>query len=163
MISQTLQDAINDQIQAELYSSYLYLSMSAYFDSQNLKGFGQWMRVQSQEEYGHAMKFLDYLDERGGRVTLKAIQQPPTEFGSPVQVFEQTLGHEKEVTGRIYRLHEQARSEKDPATESFLQWFVDEQVEEEATASEVLATLKMVGSSGSGLVMLDRQLGKRGE
>ena len=163
MISQALQDAINDQIQAEIYSSYLYLSMSAYSDSANLKGFAKWMRAQASEETGHAMRFYTYLSDRGGRVLLQAIQQPPAEFQSALDLFQLTLEHERKVTARIEKLHQLAQREVDPTTQTFLQWFLTEQVEEEATASDVVETLKKIGASGSGLVMLDRQLGKRGE
>jgi ferritin len=163
MIGQALQDAINDQINAELYSSYLYLAMAADCEARNLKGFAQWLRVQSREETTHAMKFFDYLIDRGGRVALKAIDQPPTEFPSPRECFRQTLAHEREVTARINQLYQLAQREGDPATQTLLHWFLDEQVEEEASASEALAKLEMIGESGSALVMLDHQFGKRAE
>ena len=162
MISQRVQDAINDQIQAELASEYLYLSMAAYCESLNLKGFATWFRAQADEEKGHAMRFAKYLTDRGARVFIKGIDQPPQEFGTPLQTFEHALGHERAVTARINRLFELAREEKDPATEIALTWFVTEQVEEEATASEIVETLKRVKESGSALVMLDHRLGKRG-
>ncbi len=162
MISKTMQDAINDQIQAETYSSYLYLSMSAYCDSINLKGIAHWMRVQSQEETGHALKFFDYVNARDGRVLLKEIAQPPQEWKSVRDVFDQALEHERKVTGLIYKLSDQAATERDYATQQLLQWFIAEQVEEEANASEIVEKLKMIGESSNAIFMLDHELGKRG-
>ena len=161
MIIQKIQDAINDQIQAELASEYLYLSMSTYADSLNLKGFAGWFRAQADEEKGHALRLVKYMTDRGARVFIKGIDQPPQDFGTPLQMFEHALGHERVVTSRINKLFELAREEKDAATEAALLWFVTEQVEEEATADEIVETLKRVKESGSALVMLDRQLGKR--
>ena len=145
-----------------LYSAYLYLSMSAYCEAANLPGFAHWMRVQAQEEVSHAMKFYDFICERGGRVVLQAIDQPPTEFQSPLHVFEQTLEHEQKVTVMIHDLYALAAQEKDYASQAFLQWFVTEQVEEEGSATQIVETLKMIGDKGQALVMLDRELGKRG-
>jgi ferritin len=162
MLSKTLQDAMNEQIKNELYSAYLYLSMSAYCEEANLPGFAHWMRLQAQEEVSHAMKFYDFIYERGGRVVLQAIDQPPVEFQSPLGVFEQTLGHEQKVTAMIHDLYTLAVEEKDYASQAFLQWFVTEQVEEEDSASQVLETLKMIGDKGHALLMLDRELGRRG-
>ena len=162
MLSKKLQDAMNEQIKNELYSAYLYLSMSAYCEAANLPGFGHWMRMQAQEEEAHAMKFYDFIHERGGRVVLQAIDQPPLEFPSPLAVFEQTLEHEQKVTGMIHDLYTLAVEEKDYASQIFLQWFVTEQVEEEDSASQILETLKMIGDKGHALLMLDRELGKRG-
>ena len=162
MLSKTLQDAMNEQIKNELYSAYLYLSMSAYCEAANLPGFAHWMRMQAQEEEAHAMKFYDFIHERGGRVVLQAIDQPPVEFPSPRAVFEQTLEHEQKVTAMIHDLYALAVEEKDYASQIFLQWFVTEQVEEEASASQILETLKMIGDKGHALIMLDRQLGRRG-
>jgi ferritin len=162
MLSKKLQDAMNEQIKNELYSAYLYLSMSAYCEAANLPGFGHWMRMQAQEEEAHAMKFYDFIHERGGRVVLQAIDQPPVEFPSPLAVFEQTLEHEQKVTGMIHDLYTLAVEEKDYASQAFLQWFVMEQVEEEDSASQILETLKMIGDKGHALLMLDRELGKRG-
>ncbi|ANT64376.1 MULTISPECIES: ferritin [Prosthecochloris] len=162
MISKTLQKAINDQIQKEFYSSYLYLSMAAYAESENLPGFAHWLRLQQQEEQGHAMKLYKYLNERGGRVELQAIEQPPTEFSSPTKMFEEVLEHERFVTASINKLYEKALKENDYAAQIMLQWFIEEQVEEEATASEILETLKMAGEKGQALLMLDRQLARRG-
>jgi ferritin len=162
MLGKKLQDAMNEQIKNELYSAYLYLSMSAYCEAANLPGFAHWMRVQAQEEEAHAMKFYNFIHERGGRVALQAIDQPPVEFPSPLAVFEQTLEHEQKVTGMIHDLYALAVEEKDYASQIFLQWFVTEQVEEEASASQILEMLKMIGDKGHALIMLDRQLGRRG-
>jgi len=145
MIKEKIQDALNKQINAELYSSYLYLSMSAYFESINLKGCANWMRVQTQEELVHAMKFYDYLIERGGKVILSSIESPPTEWPSPLAIFEQAYQHEQKVTGLINGLVDLAIAEKDHATNNFLQWFVSEQVEEEASADEVAQKIKLMG------------------
>jgi ferritin len=162
MLSKTIQDAMNEQIKNELYSAYLYLSMSAYCEAANLSGFAHWMRLQAQEEEIHAMKFFDFIHERGGRVVLQAIDQPPAEFQSPLDVFKETLEHEQKVTALINNLYTLAVQEKDYASQAFLQWFVTEQVEEEASASQVLETLKMIGDQSHALLMLDRELGGRG-
>jgi ferritin len=156
-----MQEALNGQLNAELYSSYLYLSMAAYFQSLNLGGFGNWMRVQAQEEDMHAMKFYNFINERGGRVLLKPIDGPPTEWDSPLAAFEAVLEHEQKVTGLINELVELALSEHDHATNIFLQWFVTEQVEEEDSANDVIQQIKMVGGAEGGLFMLDRELGQR--
>lgn len=161
MLSSKMLDALNNQINAELYSSYLYFSMSTYFESKNLGGFANWMRVQAQEELTHAMKFYNYVNERGGKVNAKAIDGPPTEWPSAVSVFDETLRHEQKVTGLINELANLAVTEKDHATGNFLQWFIAEQVEEEATADNILNQLKLVGDSGQGILMLDRELGSR--
>ena len=162
MISKKMQDAINDQVQAELASAYLYLGMAAYCEEKNLKGFGNWLRVQYNEETGHAMKLLNYLLERGGKVALKAIEAPAAEYGSPLNVFEKVLAHEEHVTARIHALYEVAVAEKDYASQIFLQWFITEQVEEEASASEVIERLKMLPENSSGgLLYIDKELGKR--
>jgi ferritin len=161
MFSQTLQDAMNEQINKELYSGYLYLSMAAYCEAMNLPGFASWMRMQAQEEQEHALKFYDFVNERGGRVVLQAIEQPPIEFESPVQIFEQTLDHERKVTILINNLYELAIKENDYASQIFLQWFITEQVEEEASAAEILETLRMIGDKGHALIMMDRQLAQR--
>ena len=161
MLGKKMQDALNGQINAELYSSYLYLSMAAYFESVNLRGFAGWMRVQAQEETAHGMKFFDFVVERGGRVTLKAIDAPPDKWNSPVAAFQAAYEHEQKVTAMIAKLVDLAESEKDHATRSFLQWFVDEQVEEEANADEVVQKLKMIKDAPQGLLMLDGVLGQR--
>jgi ferritin len=161
MISDKMQEALNGQLNAELYSSYLYLSMAAYFLDLNLGGFANWMRVQAQEEDMHAMKFYNFINERGGRVLLKPIDGPPTEWNSPLAAFEAVLEHEQKVTGLINDLVELALAEHDHATNIFLQWFVTEQVEEEDSAHDVIQQIKMVGEAEGGLFMLDRELGQR--
>jgi len=161
MISDTMQKALNKQINAELYSSYLYLSMAAHFETTGLRGFANWMRVQAQEENAHAMKFFDFILERGGRIELFPIEAPPHEWESPLAVFEAVYVHETKVTGLINDLVDQAIAEKDHATNAILQWFVNEQVEEEASASEVVDRLRLIGDARGGLFMLDRELGGR--
>ena len=161
MISTNMEKALNDQINAETYSAYLYLSMAAYFEDQGLPGFAAWMKAQAQEELFHAMKFFNYVNERGGRVRLEAIAEPPLEWSSVVDTFEATLDHEKHVTSLINTLVDKAIAEKDHATNNFLQWFVGEQVEEEDTASDILSKLKLMGEATGGLFMLDRELGQR--
>jgi ferritin len=161
MLGKTLQDAMNEQIKNELYSAYLYLSMSAYCEAANLPGFAHWMRMQAEEEVSHAMKFYQFIHERGGRVVLQAIDQPPVEFQSPLNAFEQTLEHEQKVTAMIHDLYTLAVQEKDYASQAFLQWFVTEQVEEEDSATQIVETLKMIGDKGHALLMLDRELGRR--
>ena len=161
MISQSLTAALNDQLKQELYSSYLYLSMSAFCDDQSLTGFAHWLRLQADEEREHAMKFFDFIQDRDGKAVLQAIPQPPRDFGTPIQLFEQVLAHEQEVTTLIEQLYRKAIAEQDHATQVFLQWFVSEQVEEEKTATELLDTLKMAGDSKVALLMLDRELGAR--
>jgi ferritin len=162
MMNQAVQDAMNEQIKNELYSAYLYLSMAAYFEAEDFQGFAHWMRAQAEEERAHAMKFFDFINERGGRVTLHAIEQPPTTWTSPLDVFETTLEHEETVTSLIHKLYALSLEENDYASQVFLQWFVDEQVEEEANANQIVAQLKMVDGKAQGLLMLDRALGQRG-
>ena len=161
MLNSKIQDAFNGQLNAETFSSYLYLSMSAYFDSQNLAGMSSWMRVQAQEELTHAVKFYDYINERGGRVVLKAVDAPETEWDSPLAAFEHVYAHEQKVTGLINDLVDLALAERDHATHIFLQWFVSEQVEEEDSANEVVQKIKLMGDASGGLFMLDRELGQR--
>lgn len=161
-LSKKMQDALNEQIKEELASAYIYLSMAAYCESINLPGFAAWMVKQTQEEVEHAMKLYGYIHDRGGRVVLQALNQPPVEFDGPIDVFEKTLAHEQHITGRIHALYALAAEENDYASQGLLQWFVDEQVEEEKTAGEILETLKMIGDKGQGLIMLDRQLAQRG-
>ena len=161
-LSKKMQDAINKQINEELASAYIYLSMAAYCESINLSGFAKWMRAQTNEEMAHAMKFYGFVHSRGGRVVLDAIEKPPVEFDGPVDVFEKTLAHEQYITGCIHNLYGMAVDEKDYASLSTLQWFVDEQVEEEETAGGILELLKMTGDSKQGLLMLDRHLAARG-
>ncbi|MCD6573872.1 MAG: ferritin [Thermoplasmata archaeon] len=160
MIGERMLEALNKQINEELYSSYLYLSMSAWFDNIGLKGFANWMKVQSKEELGHAMKFYNYIISRGGKVRLHEIKAPPHEWQSPLHAFEETLKHEKHITECINKLVELAEEEKDRATFNMLQWFVDEQVEEEANDEEIIAKLKMIEGS-NGIFMLDNQLAQR--
>jgi len=161
MISEKIQKAINDQINAELYSSYLYLAMAAYFESTNYRGFAKWMRIQAEEEKQHAYKLYDYLTERGGRVLLVAIDAPQAEYESVKDVFEKTLAHEETVTSKINQLNKLALSENDYATSAFLQWFITEQVEEEASAKEILDQVDMVDSKPGSLFYIDRHVGKR--
>ena len=161
MLSKRMLKALNKQVNAELYSAYLYLSMAAYFESINLKGFANWMKIQAQEELTHAMKFFDYLNERGGRVELDTIEKPPTEWNSPLDAFEATYKHETNVTRMINNLVNMAMEEKDHATYNMLQWFVAEQVEEEASADEIRQHLKLIGDDGRGIMMLDRELRQR--
>ena len=161
MLSEKMQDALNGQLNAELYSSYLYLSMNAYFKSVNLDGFANWMYFQAQEELIHSLKFYDFINQRGGKVNLLQVEAPPTEWGSPLAVFEATLEHEQKVTGLINELVELALSEHDHATNIFLQWFVSEQVEEEESVTGVLEQLKLMGEAKGGLFMIDRELAKR--
>ncbi len=156
-----MQDALNDQVQRELYSGYLYLAMAAFCETQNLRGFSHWMRVQAREELGHAMKVYDHIQDRGGRPLLRAIQQPPEDFGTPLALFEQVLAHEQEVTRSIEELYALAAQQSDYASQALLQWFVTEQVEEERTAQQIVATLRMVGGKTEALLMLDRELGSR--
>ena len=161
MISKEIQDALNEQIKNEYFSSYTYLSMAAYCESINMGGFANWMRLQSHEELGHAMRLFDYVLNRDGRVVLQTIGKPQTKFKSLKEMFEIVLDHEREVTGMINNLYEQAISENDHATTVELQWFIQEQVEEEKTAQEILDKLKLAGDSGSALLILDTQLSDR--
>ena len=161
-LSLKMQDAINEQINEELASAYIYLSMAAYCESINLPGFANWMRAQTNEEMEHAMKFYGFVHDRGGRVILKAIAEPPAEFDGPLGVFAKTLEHEQYITGRIHKLYAMAVEENDYASLSTLQWFVDEQVEEEQSATEILELLKRIGDHPQGLIMVDRQLASRG-
>lgn len=161
MLTEKMQKALNGQLNAELYSSYLYLSMNAYFKSVNLDGFANWMYYQAQEELEHSMKFYDFIIQRGGKVQLQQIEAPPIEWGSPLAVFEATLEHEQKVTGLINDLVEIAHEERDHATNIFLQWFVSEQVEEEESVGGVLEQLKLMGDAQGGLFMIDRELAKR--
>lgn len=161
MFSNAMEKAINDQIQKELYSAYVYLSMAAYFEANNLTGAAAWMRLQHQEEQVHAMKFFDFINDRGGRVALQGIQQPPTDFVSPLAVFEEALAHEQKVSKSIHDLYALAIKENDYPTQAMLQWFINEQVEEEKNASAIVAQLRMIGDSPAALFMIDQQLGAR--
>ena len=161
MISDKMQDAINAQINAEMYSAYLYLSMSTYFEAQNLPGMAIWMQTQAQEEMVHAMKFYAYVHEARGRVKLAALDAPPTEWESPLAVFEAAFAHEQKVTSLINGLVDLAIAEKDHATNAMLQWFVTEQVEEESNADTIVQQLTRIGDATQPLLMLDRELGAR--
>lgn len=161
MLKPKIEKAINEQINAELWSAYLYLSMSAYLEDQGLPGFANWMKIQWQEEVSHAMKFFDYVNERGGRVVLKPIAEVQTEWNGPVDVMEETLKHERIVTGLINDIADLAMEERDHATLNMLQWYIAEQVEEEATAEELLTQLKMIDGKGHAMLMMDKDLGSR--
>lgn len=161
MLNKTVQDALNHHINRELYSSYLYLAMSAYCESINLSGFAHWLRVQSQEEMGHALKLFDFVNLRQGRVMLQPISQPPVEFQSPLDVMQQTLEHERQVTAMINRLYELAVREEDYATQVQLHWFITEQAEEEKAASDVVEQLNLIGDQGHALLLLDQRLAER--
>jgi len=161
MLNKEIQDAINDQIHHELHSAYLYLSMCAYMEAANFPGFAHWMRMQAGEEVNHAMKLFDYVNDRNGRVTLKALEQPPANFKSVLETFEQAYEHEKKVTLMIHDLYALASRENDYPTQVALQWFITEQVEEEDTAMTVVDRLKVAGTDGAALLFLDRELGSR--
>ena len=161
MLSERMTEALNKQINNEIYSAYLYLSMSAHSTFVGLKGFANWFMVQYQEEMVHAMKIYDYINGQGGQVKLMAVAQPPTEFGSPLEMFEKTLEHEKFVTKCFNDLVDLAIEEKDHASNIFLQWFVTEQIEEEANDNEIISKLKLVGKEGNGLFMIDKELAAR--
>jgi ferritin len=161
MLTEKMEKMLNEHLNHELYSSYLYLAMAAYCESIDLKGFANWMRIQVQEELGHVTKFYDYILERDSRVLLTAIDGPPTSWDSPVVTFTETLKHEQGVTKRISSIVKAALEENDFATHTFLQWFITEQVEEEASVRDVLQKVKMVGDSGDGLFLIDRELGQR--
>ncbi len=161
MLKEKMLKALNSQVNAEMYSSYLYLSMESYFQSNSLTGFSSWMRGQVQEELFHGMKIYDYICERGGKVVLDAIKKPDSTWKSPLVAFEHILKHEQLVTSLINDLMDLAIAEKDHATQNFLQWFVAEQVEEEASVGEIVDKLKLIKDDTSGLFMLDAELGKR--
>ena len=161
MISPRMQDALNKQTNAELYSSYLYLAMAGHFEAANLPGFGNWLRVQAREEYGHGMRLFDFILQRGGQVKLEALAGPPAAWGSPLAAFEEVCKHEAKITALIGQLVELAAAEKDHAAGVFLQWFVNEQVEEEASAAQIAQMLRMIGDSKNGLFMVDHNLSKR--
>ena len=161
MMSKTMQDALNEQMNHEFYASYLYLSMSAYCDATNLPGLSSWMRNQAQEETGHALKIFDHILDRGGRVELRQVDRPPGQFASAREVFEEAHHHEQQVTASINRVYGLAMDERDFASKVFLDWFVQEQVEEEKTSGLLAEQLRMVGEDRPGLLMLDRELGQR--
>ncbi len=163
MLSEKMLKAMNEQIVAELYSAYMYLAMSAQFEAEALPGFARWTRLQAEEETEHAMKFFDFINDRGGRVTLGAIDMPPTEYGGALSTFEIILGHEQKVTSLINRLYQIALDEKDFASQIMLHWFIDEQVEEEKNAQAIVDQLKMAGDRPGNLMYVDRHVGKREE
>jgi ferritin len=162
MLKQKVQDALNEQIKHELYSAYVYLAVAAYCDRQSFIGFAHWMREQSKEELGHALKIYDFISDRGGIVQLQSIDKPPVDYGTPLQVAEKALEHEKRVTGLMERLYKLAVKENDYATQAMLQWFIEEQVEEEKNAAQLVDRIKMAGDDRATLLMLDMELGKRG-
>ena len=161
MLSKTIEKAINEQIKEELHSAHIYLAMSAYCEAINFKGFAQWMRKQSQEELTHGIKLFDYINNRQGRVELHAIPKPPLEFSSLLDMFQQVLKHEQKVTGMIHDLYKLAVKENDYSTQIALHWFIEEQVEEEKMANEIIAQLEMAGEQPAALMMLDSQMGAR--
>ncbi|HEX6972516.1 MAG TPA: ferritin [Limnochordia bacterium] len=163
MIDERIQDAINEQIKVELESAYVYLAAAAYCEAIDFPGAARWMRAQSKEEASHAMRLFEYLIDRNGRVALQALPKPPFEFPSLQGVFESALEHERRVTAAIQRLYDLAAAAKDHATEVALHWFVTEQVEEEKTTEEIVARLRLIGNDGTGLHLLDRELGERNE
>ena len=160
-MNKKLLDEMNVQINKEMYSGYLYLAMAAHFEEENFPGFANWMTIQAEEELEHAMKFFEFLHEVGGKVVLDAIDKPDSEFGNPQKVFEQVLEHEQYVTSRIHLLYKLATDTNEYPTQMFLQWFVNEQVEEEKNATEIVENLKLAGESGNALLMLDRALAQR--
>jgi ferritin len=157
MLDPTLEQALNDQLNKEQYSSYLYLAIAAHFEAEGFPGFASWMRAQADEEHVHAMKFFDFVNDRGGRVLLAAIDAPPTGFGTPLEAFEASLAHERFITASIEALYEIA----DRSTQAFLDWFLTEQVEEEKTVSTIVESLRLAADSGPALLLLDRELGAR--
>jgi ferritin len=162
MLKANVLEALNKQVNAELYSAYLYLSMSAYLQSQNLKGMAKWMAIQAQEEVGHAMKLYEFIHERGGRVSLAALEAPKKEWDAPAAAFEDAYRHECKITGLINQLVELAHGEKDHASNVFLQWFVTEQVEEEASTLEIAEKVKLLRECPGAMLALDKELGQRG-
>ncbi|NMC14780.1 MAG: ferritin [Chloroflexi bacterium] len=163
MISLIVQNAMNEQIKNELFSAYLYLSMAAFFEEKNLPGFAHWMRVQAQEEQEHALKFFDFIHDRGGKITLLPIEQPKAEWKSALDAFNDAYEHEQLVTGMINKIYETALEQKDYPSQIMLQWFIDEQVEEEKNASDIVEQLKRIEERGTAILMLDHELGKRSE
>ena len=160
-ISQTIQDALNDQINRELASAYVYLAMSSWADEHNLQGAAGWLRIQWQEELAHATKIVDYITQRGGRIRLKAIAEPPSEYKDLLDIFRNVLRHEEDVSSAINALYDLASKEKDYATQTLLDWYVNEQVEEESAPAEIISMLELAGDSPSGLLLVDRQLASR--
>jgi ferritin len=163
MITKVMQDAINEQINKELYSSYLYLSMAAFFEHTDLPGFAKWMHIQADEEHEHGMKFFQHVLDRGGKVELKAIAAPRTDWKTNLELFKQVQDHEAQVTASINALYELALKEKDYPAQVMLQWFINEQVEEEKNAADVVKQLELIEAKGTAVLMLDHQMGKRGK
>ncbi len=161
-LSDAVQSAMNDQLRKELNAYYLYLSMSAYLAHRNYEGFASWMRAQAGEEQAHAMKFMTFIEDRGGRVKLGALDEPRHDFASPLEAFEAAMQHEAKVSASIIALYELAGKEKDYASQAMLQWFITEQVEEEKTSTQIVQTLRMIGDNANGLYMYDKELGRRG-
>ncbi len=161
MLNEKMEAALNRHLNEELFSAYLYLSMSAYFDAQNLAGFANWMRIQGLEELSHAQRFYTYINERGGRVLLAALAAPETQWASPLAAFEAAYQHEVHISAGIHGLVDLAAELRDHPTANFLQWFVSEQVEEEASADEVVQRLRLIGNQGAGLFMMDREMASR--
>jgi ferritin len=163
MLNAKIQEALNEQFKEEMFSAYVYLSMSAYFEANDMPGFANWMRFQSQEEVKHAMKFFDFINERGGKVELQAIAQPPIEFGSPEAVFAKALEHEQHISGCIHRIYQLALDEKDYPTQVMLHWFIEEQVEEEQSVGQILEMVRKAENRPWALLILDNQVGKRAD
>lgn len=161
MLTNAIQDALNEQIKHEFFSAYAYLAMTAYFEHTNFPGFAKWTRLQYEEEIGHGMRLFDFVHSRGGRATVHAIPEPPGDFKSPLDVFEKALEQEKKVTSLINQLYELAQKEKDYGTQVELQWYITEQIEEENMFDEIIQTLRLAGDNQAALLLLDRQLGAR--
>ncbi|MDQ4057619.1 MAG: ferritin [Actinomycetota bacterium] len=163
MLSPKVEEALNNQLQVELQSAYVYLGMAAHCENVSLEGFAKWLHRQAEEEYEHAMKFYNYINDRDGRVELQALDAPPTKYSAPLQVFETALSHERSVTEKIDDLYELVNNERDFASQAWLDWFVTEQVEEEKTVGLIVDQLKLIGDRGDGLFILDKELGSRSE
>lgn len=161
MIHQDMEKVLNDQLNAELYAAHLYLSMAAYYESINLRGFAHWMRSQASEENTHALRFFDFINDREGRVTIQSLPEPPSDFGSCLGAMEAALKHERKVTGMIDDLYRTAQKHSDYASHVFLEWFVEEQVEEEKAAQDIIDSLNLIGDDKAGLFILDSKLGER--
>lgn len=161
MMSEAMQAAINKQINREIYSAYIYASMATYFEHRSLKGFANWMRMQSEEELDHARKFTTYMQDRGARVVFTSVDAPRTDWGAPLEVFTDAYNHECHITACINELSSQAIAEKDHATHALLEWFVTEQVEEESNADQIVQQLKLADGAPGALFLLDRELGAR--
>ena len=161
MLSEKMAERLNEHLNNEIYSAYFYMGMASYATSIGLNGFASWFSVQVQEELFHVQKFYDYINQQGVRVLLQSIKEPPQDFSSALDLFDKTLEHEQKVTSMVNDLVSAARTDKDNGTEIFLQWFVSEQIEEEASVNDIIQKLKLVGSDGNGLFMIDNELGQR--